>query len=240
MPAGRVVLKRLPTFPGKNARFHIRKNRDKGGVLWIHYMPHGGSPIPADDSHSELVDLVNNLKIAEGERPGGGFSINEHRQVITHMRARPDDPGESKSIHVISFSATGAVATYKRTITFNEGRLSPILPHLEGELWRGPLCGMSYKFAKPNSPKAPSHKLEEVSAIFEDRILQLSVDVGINPYPPKTGPLANFLVALRRQLPDGGRFRVNEHGCAFTSSSGKKFIGIVPLTQWFKPLTSRS
>lgn len=189
MPTGRVILKRLPTFPGKNARFHIRSNRDKGGAWWIYYMPRDGSRIPADNDHRELVDLVNNLKISEGKRPGGGFSINEHRQVIAHMPAPADDPGQS--IHVIGLNG-GAVATYKQTITFEKGRLSPILTPMEGELWLGPLCGMSYKFAAANSPKAPSHKLEEVSAKFEAPILQLSVDAGGHSLSPQDRSIGQF------------------------------------------------
>jgi hypothetical protein len=235
MPTSRVVLKRLPTCPGKDSRFHVRSNRDKGNAWWIHYIPRGGSPIPADDPHSELVALVNELKGTEGVQAGGAFSINEHGQVIVHTSA-PIDNGQS--IHVIGVRQ-GKVVTYDGIINFDSGALSPTLTPTEGDPWLGPLCGMSYRFAAPRSPKAPSHKMDEVFEVVEGQSIQLSIDANITPYPPTTGPLAYFLESLRKRLPKGGRFRVNEHGRAFTSD-GKIFIGVVPKAHWFKPLTPRS
>src|SRR5687768_5921559 len=99
MPTSRVILKRLPTCPGKNSRFHIRKNRAKGGALWIYYIPSGGSPIPADHPHTALVALINELKGIEGRQQGGGFSINEHQQVIAHTSALTGYGGQS--VHII-------------------------------------------------------------------------------------------------------------------------------------------
>src|SRR5207237_9236230 len=71
------------------------------------------------------------------------------------------------------------------------------------------------------------------------RSSDLSTQANIRPYPPASGALARFLAALRRRIPRGGRFRVNEHGRAFTSN-GTIYIGTVPLGQWFPPLTARS
>ena len=98
---------------------------------------------------------------------------------------------------------------------------------------------MTYKFAAPGNPKPPSRNLDEVFVEEEGRVLQLSTHASIRPYPPVQGPLAVFLQALRRQLPDGGRFRVNEHGRAFTSD-GSIYVGIIPRAEWFRPLTARS
>jgi len=235
MPTSRVILKRLPTCPGKNARFHIRRNRDQG-ALWVYYTPRGSSPIPADDRHQDLVGLVNDLKGIEAGQEGGGFSINEHQQVIAHMTA-PSGYGV-RSIHVIGVRE-GNVLTYKQTISFENGALSPTLIPGEGDPWPGPLCGMSYRFVARDNPQAPSNNFDEVFAIVGGHILQLSADGGIDPYPPKVGPLADFLAALRRQIPKGGRFRVNEHGRAFTSAE-HVFIGIIPKARWFKPLTATS
>jgi hypothetical protein len=95
---------------------------------------------------------------------------------------------------------------------------------------------MSYSFVAPSNPQTPSNNLDEVFVNINGQRVQLSADAGLAPYPPRVGPLSEFLAALRRQLPIGGRFRVNEHGRAFTSD-GNIFIGQVPLAQWFSPLT---
>jgi len=176
------------------------------------------------------------LKEAEGNAAGGGFSINEHFQVIARTAASPNYGGQS--IHVVGLSG-GVIATYDQTIVFQNGLLLPTITPLEGEEWTGPLCGMTYSFAAPGSPKGPSRNFDEVFVEIDGQKHFLSTDVGTKPYPPTTGPLATFLVALRGQLPIGGRFRVNEHGRAFTSDNSA-FISVVPLAQWFKPLTPMS
>jgi hypothetical protein len=236
MPAGRVISKRIPTCPGRDSRFTLRRNPDRGNAWWVYYEYPTDTFHPADDAHPELVLLVNTLKQAEVHYEGGGFSINEHGQVIARMSA-PAGYG-AQSIHVVGLTG-GVIASYGETITFDNGTLSPLAPAVEGAVWAGPLCGVSYTFTAPGNPRPPSRNFDEVFVEIEGQIVQLSVDAGIDPYPPIAGPLATFLVALRRRLPIGGRFRVNEHGRAFTSKDNV-FIGIVPLSDWFKPLTPLS
>jgi hypothetical protein len=236
--AGRIIGSRLPCCPGKDSRFTIKKNPDRPDVRWwIFYEPPGADPIPADDPHSELISLVNSLKAEMAESTGGGpFSINEHSQVIARAKA-PTGPGNA--IHVIDVTSRGTVATYSTPIVFKAGTLDPRVMPREGAPWPGPLSGMSYSFAAPGHAKPPSRKVDEVFVEEEGVVLQISTHRGIDPYPPSGGPLANFLQALRRQLPPGGRFRVNEHGRAFTSN-GSIYIGSIPTAEWFRPLTSRS
>lgn len=192
------------------------------------------APRPYARPNKELVDLVNDIKLQTVNHPGGGpFSINEHGQVIAKMR-----DGDT-SIHVIGVEQARCVAEYRVPITFRGGALAPTATPLEGAPWPGPLCGMTYRFAAPGNHKPPSRCLDEVFVEEEGTVLQLSTSGRINPYPPTTGPLAAFLGALRRLLPQGGRFRVNEHARAFTSN-GSIFIGQVPLQHWFAPLTPRS
>lgn len=234
---GRIIGTRLPCCPGKDSRYAIRHHQDRpGNPWWVHYEPPGADPIPADDPHDVLVKLVNDLKREMAQTEGGGFSINEHGQVIARTKA-PAGPGNTA--HIIDVTSAGAVSTYHQAIIFQGGQLDPRATPKEGDVWPGPLSGMTYSFVEVNNPKPPSRNLDEVFVLEEGTILQLSTEGGIDPYPPTTGPLATFLKALRRQLPKGGRFRVNEHGRAFTSS-GTVFIGTVPLAAWFRPLTARS
>lgn len=227
MATSRIVPKRLPTCPGLTSRFTIKHH--PSGPWWVYY-----DNTPADDPHSDLVCLVNDIKLQTVNHPGGGpFSINEHGQVIAKMRE-----GDT-SIHVIGVEQARLVAEYRVPITFSAGTLDPTVTPAEGAPWTGPLCGMTYKFAAPGNHKPPSRCLDEVFVEEEGTVLQISTNAGIAPYPPTSGPLAAFLAALRRMLPQGGRFRVNEHGRAFTSN-GSLFIGQVPLQQWFRPLTARS
>lgn len=236
----RVIAHRLPVCPGHDSRFTIRHN---GSELWVFYNPPGGDPIPADGAHPRLVGLVNALKQAHGNQPGGSFSINEHGQLIARMNA--PSGAKERAHHVVALDGGGNVITYlEQTITFRGGLLDPTSTPTEGEPWTGPLCGMSYTFAAPNNPKPPTRNLDEVWTEIEGEKIQLSRDARLDLYPPPVGPLAELLKALRRLLPSGGRFRVNERGRAFTSDEAT-FIGLVPSAQgapeqWFKPLTARS
>jgi len=230
MPASLVIPKRLPVCPNRDSRFTVRQY---DGSWWVHYQSPDGTLIPADDPHQELVNLVNALKEAEGNAPGGGFSINEHFQVIARMSAPAGY--KQNTIHVVDISG-GVVKQYCSKITFQGGILDPTVEATEGAEWLGPRCGATYRFAAPGNPKPPNHDFDEVWTEIEGQIELLSAHTKPNPYPPTTGPLSAFLGALRRQLPNGGRFRVNEHGRAFTSDQNL-FIANVPLHNWFPPLS---
>ena len=233
MPASRVIKKCLPVSPGRDSHFTIRHN---DGDWWVFCEKSDGTLIPADSAHKDLVELVNGLKAAEGIAPGGGFSINEHFQVVARMAAPAGF--KQNSIYVVDTSI-GQVKTYTQTITFDGGAISPKVELEEGDAWTGPRCGATYRFAAPGNPKPPSHNFDEIWTEVEGQIDLLSTHMKSAPYPPKTGPLAAFLAALRRQLPQGGRFRVNEHGRAFTANENL-FVGLVPLPSWFSPLSITS
>jgi hypothetical protein len=230
MPSSRVILKRLPVCPGRDSRFTLHRN---DGEWWVHYQPPQADPIPADAAHLELVGLVNALKEHEGQGPGGSFSINEHSQVIARTSAPAGSP--QKAFHIVDVS-TGSVRTYKAKITFQAGSLDPTAMPAEGAAWPGPLCGTTYSFAAQDSRKPPSHNIDEVWIEVDGKDVQLSAHAGAAAYPPESGPVAAFLAALRRQLPQGGAFRVNEHGRAFTANQNL-FIGSVPLHSWFPPIS---
>ena len=102
MPASLVIPKRLPVCPNRDSRFTIRHY---GADWWVHYQSPDGTLIPADAPHEELVSLVNGLKVAEGNAPGGAFSINERRQVIARMKAPAGY--QQRAIHVVDISSGG-------------------------------------------------------------------------------------------------------------------------------------
>lgn len=237
MTIGRIIPQRLPSCPGRDSRYTIRHNQNElDSPWWVHYNHPENGLLPSDGPHEELIELVNILKEQQGCAPGGGFSINEHSQIIARMSAPPGQPGQA--IHVVGVHQ-GSVAIYDDPIRFLHGRLDPTSEPREGEMWSGPLCGMSYTFAAPGNPKPPSHNYDEIWTEFDGQICLLSQDTGISPYPPPSGPLADFLGALRRRLPQGGRFRINEHRRAFTSS-GSVYVGNIPIQHWFRRLTARS
>ncbi|HAN90820.1 MAG TPA: hypothetical protein DCQ33_01910 [Nitrospira sp.] len=233
---GRITAHRRLCCPVKDAGFSVRHNKAVyGEPWWVHY-EHGGRWIPADLPHEELVEVVNELKVQEGQTEGGAFSINEHGQVIARTSAAQ---GQSGSVQIIGVSSAGKVYAYPHVITFDGGRLDPTEDAVEGQSWPGPHCGISYSLAAPGATHPPSRVQDEISMSIEGQLTQLSSNAGISPYPPVAGPLRTFLQTLRRQLPPGGRFRVNEHGRAFTSDEST-YIGQVPLKQWFRPLHPRS
>jgi len=237
MPVGRVISKRIPICPGRNSRYTLKHNWQKPDhPWWVYYEPPGGDPIPADDAHSSLVAVVNDLKQQLSGNEGGSFSLTEFGQVIARMTAAGGHPGNA--IHAIGIQA-GAVFAYTQPLLFDGGSLDPRSNPTPGAPWDGPLCGTSYSFAAPGNPMAPSYKQDEIFIKVADRTLVLSVEAGISSYPPTSGALADFLTHLRRLLPSGGRFRVNEHGRAFTSDNNI-FVGLVPLGEWFEALTPLS
>ena len=235
MPTGRITVKRLPISPGQDSRFSIRHNPHQGNQWWVYYKPQGSDPIPADADHAELVARVNRLKTNEGNAAGGPFSINEHRQVIARMKAPAGYTGHA--VHVVDVS-DGAVYSYSPVITFQNGALRPDASPPEGTPWPGPLCGTSYTFPMTGAVRPPSNLPDDIRIEIDGTNVQLSSHCGIHPYPPASGPLASFLAALRRQLSDGGRFRVNEIGRAFCSDedTGNLFIGTIPLVLWFRAI----
>jgi hypothetical protein len=232
----RIISKHIPVCAGRDSRFAIRHNNAlPGAPWWVYYKPPGMRPVAADDAHAELVTLVNNLKLQMGGTEGGGFSITEHGQVIARVQA---PSGLGNAVHCIGVRG-GKVEQYDQPLVFGGGRYDPRSMPPVGDIWTGPLCGTSYTFAAPGNAKPPSNRLDEVSIKIGGKVVLLSIDAGVSSYPPASGPLARFLSSLRTLLPGGGRFRVNEHGRAFTADKNL-FIGSVPLPNWFKPLTAIS
>jgi hypothetical protein len=162
-----------------------------------------------------------------------GTHNSEHFQVIARMKAPAGY--QQNTIHVVDISS-GVVQKYTETITFQGGAIDPTAKPSEGSPWPGPRCGATYRFAAPGNKKPPSHNPDEVWTEIEGQIELLSKYAKSIPYPPLAGPLATFVTALRRQLPSGGRFRVNEHGRAFTADQNV-FIDNIPLASWFPPLS---
>jgi hypothetical protein len=233
---GRIIPQKVPICPGVDSLYRIRRNsKQAGDPWWVYYGEHSDDLTPADDPHTELVDLVNFLKQQQGGQAGGRFHLNEFGQVFARMQA---PAGSGQSIHVVGVRA-GQVETYTRNITFERGQLNPQAVVQEGQKWPGPRCGVSYKFAARGNAQQPSGNLDEVFVLVGGSLQQLSAVARINPYPPNRGAVADFLAALRRQLPTGGRFRVNEHGRAFTSDTNV-FISNIPRSTWFKPVTAKS
>ena len=237
MAISRIVPKQVPVATGRDSRYTLRHNPAvPGSPWWVYYEPQGADPIPADAPHADVVELVNTLKQQMGAGEGGSFTITEHGQVIARMSTPTGGPGNA--VHCIGLVGA-VVGTYTEPLIFGGGALDPRSEPNVGELWQGPLCGRSYSFAAPANPKPPSHCFDEIFIQINDQMIVLSVDAGIAVYPPVAGELAIFLASLRRFLPQGGRFRVNEFGRAFTSNDNT-FLGTVPLDQWFQPLTALS
>lgn len=151
--------------------------------------------------------------------------------------ASPGGYDGQSAIHVVGVQE-GEIVRYKKLITFESGSLDPSATPAVGSDWIGPLCGTSYSFAAPNARQAPSHNLDEIWIEVSGARVQISSQLKKSEYPPGLGPLQSFLEALRGRLPNGGRFRVNERGRAFTSN-GNLFIGVVPVdSYWFKPMSA--
>ncbi|HEV7406510.1 MAG TPA: hypothetical protein VGO11_26400 [Chthoniobacteraceae bacterium] len=228
MAIPKVIPKQLPMRPGKNSRYTLKR---AFGEWWVHYQSTSGD-IAADQPHPLLAERINRLKLISHDE-GGSFSINEHSQVIARMKGPTGS--DRDSIHVVDIGG-GAVFAYPNVITFQNGALDPTSILSEGTPWTGPLCGSTYTFSISGKRDNTSGQFEEI--LIKDSSERLSQHVsGIPSYPPPQGPLAEFLAALRRVLPGGGRFRINEHRRVFTSNPPHFFVGIAPPSPlWFRPI----
>ena len=182
-----------------------------------------------------LATLVNGVKKAVANQPGGAFYINEFRHVLVPVKSGSTSEyyyaGRADEDFVFDFEGKPLTT---RPVNSNGRPLRP------GEKWRGPRPGIPYVLAAGGND------------IYYETPALTEAD------PPAVRPNMTRQVRLSRVLADrgglaratklvsdlrghqGGRFYVNEHGAIFTpvaagDGNGLDFIfcGPIDRSEWF-------
>jgi len=182
-----------------------------------------------------LATLVNDVKKAVANQPGGAFYINEFRHVLVPVKAGTSSEyyyaGRAEEDFVFDFEGKPLTT---RPVNADGHALRP------GEKWYGPRPGIPYVLAAGGNdiyyetPALTDTTPPTVRTNMTRRV-QLSKVVGDRGAVSRaTKPIAD----LRGH--QGGRFYVNEHGAIFTPVSagdgnGLDFVycGQIDRSAWF-------
>lgn len=212
-----------PGSVNKDAKYRVKHESGKY-VIGIYYWSGDGEIwYPISEDHSELVDMVNAVKINFTGTPGGAFYINEYRQVLV-----PVAGDESGYYYAGEYHKDLVFIFEGKTISGNavdfEGK--PITP---GDPWPGPHPGIPYTLAAGGKDiffrYNPRPRVEKE--------VRLSKVIG----GEKTAKIAKMIAEVKGNL--GGRFYVNEYCQVFTPRNGDNgvdyiYVGKLPdLENWF-------
>jgi hypothetical protein len=126
-----------PANVSKDAKYSVRLQKGTSVIALVYRANEGEQWHAATESHAELAEMVNAVKVAQAGRPNGPFYINEYRQVI--VPAGPDAryylAGEYHQ-HVF-FDFEGKVLSGDAK-NLEGSRINP------GDRWVGPHPGIPY------------------------------------------------------------------------------------------------
>jgi hypothetical protein len=223
------------------AKFGVRFYEGKWTVAVLHDVGSGLRYLALDEARDDLAAMVNGVKEAFSNTPGGAFYVNEYRHVIV-----PVDSGGSSHYYFAGY------LTGELTFRFEGEPLStrPVQPDgrplQPGEKWVGPRPGIPYVLAAGAN-----------DIYYETPALTESEPPAVRPRMTQKVQLSKVLrnpVLVRQAVApvaavrghQGGRFYVNEHGAIFTpvdSSDGNGldyiYCGMISRGAWFpEPRTS--
>ena len=182
----------------------------------------------ATEEHSDLVRMVNEVKLAFADQPNGAFYINEYHQVIVPVVGSHEYYLAGEYHRPIRFLFEGKEISSEPVDDLGE----PLKP---GDEWVGSRVGVPYVLAAgakdiyyETTPRPNVIKRNKLSAV-----------IGVE--------MATSVASQLRKIKDfsGGRFYVNESKAIFspvTKDAGKSYrylyVGQVDLDRWFTaPLT---
>jgi hypothetical protein len=184
-----------PGNVSKDAKYVVRAAKEgSGSVVALTYKaPDDERWYVTTEDHPELVDMVNEVKIAAGGSPHGPFYINEYQQVIVPA-------GPKATYYVAGEYATPLRFEFEGNYLSGEGVDLSGRPLRPGDIWVGPHPGIPYVL------KAGGRDIvyEYESRPNVSKIAYLSKLVG-----------SDVAQAVARRIRDvkgfeGGRFYVNE------------------------------
>lgn len=219
-----------PGNVARDAKYSVRSIKDKKIFgIGVEYLAEGDERWhPCIDTHPELVEMVNAVKLELAGVPGGAFYINEYRQVIV--------PVKEASTSVYYYAGV-----YDKDLIFDfEGKRisgrplslagTPLSP---GDSWEGVHPGISY--------------------VLKAGATDIYYEVEVKPGVTRRGVLSKVIgaqnareaiqIVARIKGHQGGRFYVNEFRQIFTPLGQNNlieytYVGELPEPEkWFpKPV----
>lgn len=211
-----------PGNVSKDAKYSVRNANGKY-VIGIYYRTNDGEIwYPISEDHSELVKMVNAVKIHFSGSAGGAFYINEFRQVIVPC------VGEDGNYYLAGEYLEDLVFEFEgKIISGNAVDLDgkPIQP---GDSWSGPHPGIPYTLAAGGKDiyfkYSPRPRVEKE--------VRLSKVIG----GEKAAIVAKMIASVKGS--SGGGFYVNEFCQVFAPRTGDYgvdyvYVGKISLDNWF-------
>jgi hypothetical protein len=230
-----------PQNVSRLAKFGVRFDEGKWTVAVLYDLGSGLRYLALDKARDDLAAMVNSVKKAFSNTPGGAFYVNEHRHVIVPVKS------ERSAHYYFAGRLTGDL-----TFRFEGKPLStrPIRsdgrPLQPGDKWVGPRPGIPYKLAagaRDIHYETPALTESDPPAV-RPRMKQKLRLSDVLPSEKLVRQAVAPVAAIRGH--EGGRFYVNEHGAMFTpvdasDGNGLDYIycGMINHAAWFpEPRTS--
>ncbi|MBZ4417922.1 hypothetical protein [Myxococcus sp. RHSTA-1-4] len=231
-----------PQNVSRLAKYGVRFHEGAWTVAVLHEVGSGLRYLALDDARDDLAGLVNGIKQALGNGPGGAFYVNEYRHVIV-----PVDSADGTSHYYFAGYLHGELTFHFEGVPLSTRPVQPDGQSLKpGERWVGPRPGVPYVLAAGGSDiyyQTPALTDSDPPAVRPMTTLKVQL----------SKVLRNSALVRRAVEPvaairgyEGGRFYVNEHGAMFTpvdkgDGNGLDYIycGTIDRAAWFsEPRTS--
>ena len=202
----------------KDGRYRVVSGRDGYEIQVIYRINNRERALLATSDHEDLVELVNDAKVALTGQRGGAFYINEFRDVLV-----PDMEGGGISYWI---------GTFDGLLTFELDSSTVITPKAPpglqpGDHWPGPRVGIQYTLTARGSDLR-----YEVQSGRIRREVRLSDHVG-----EQSAAETAALAAAHKQ--GGGAVYINECGEIFIPTIDTEpeyiYVGNIGELAWFTP-----
>lgn len=210
-----------PRVVNKDAKYSVRSGPNGSVVSLIYRSLDDERWYATSEDHSELVNMVNEVKTSLGLPPNGAFYINEYKQVIVPTAHSDNYYLAGKYEKPLRFEFEGFILSGEPTNL--EGQ--PMKP---GDVWDGPHTGIPYVLCAGG--KDVKYTMRPRPNVEKD--VSLGKSIGVN----KASEVACKIAALCGL--EGGRFYVNEFLSVFKPVNGKHeveyyYVGQIDLNSWF-------
>ena len=227
-----------PSNPSKTAKYAVKYVDGDWKVTVLYDCGEGERFLAVDGDRTEVTAMVNRVKAAHGQAPGGVFYVNEYRHVVVPV---PHEEDDGTKVHCYPAGRLEADFTFQFEGSPLSGRPvrpdgSPLQP---GEEWHGPRPGVAYKLAAGANDiyfESPALTSDPIPRVREN----VRRKVKLSKVLSDPGLVAKAVDPIRRIRDHaGGRFFVNEHGAMFTPTRGERggvdytYCGVLDPKAWF-------
>ncbi len=213
----------LPKNVSRDAKYAVRRNKGKMEVGLLFRTDYGEEWTLSTYDHPQLVQMVNEVKMATTGSQAGAFYINEYRQVIVPAADGSDTYYYAGEYHRdLEFLFEGKVIS-GRAATLDGQALKP------GDTWEGVHPGIPYVLKAGGKDISFKHPIRP--NVMREELLSTYT------MPPAALALAVRIRSVKGF--EGGRFYVNERRHIFAPLGGEGglnylYIGdLAPNDPWY-------